>query len=79
MVDFLDAVFLPNVATELNHDDPQADIRSRLERAFLFTDIQSRMMGVQTSGATVALCLVDVSPCDCSSWSMSLAPMRKQQ
>mmetsp|Transcript_15472 Transcript_15472/g.38528 ORF Transcript_15472/g.38528 Transcript_15472/m.38528 type:complete len:390 (-) Transcript_15472:1468-2637(-) len=34
------------------------DIPSRLERAFLMADIHSKCLGVQTSGATVALCLV---------------------
>lgn len=33
-------------------------IRMSLERAFLLTDIQSRMAGLHTSGATVACCIV---------------------
>lgn len=33
-------------------------IQTALERAFLLTDIQSRMAGIQTSGATVACCIV---------------------
>ena len=40
--------------------DRRADtaILTSLERAFLLTDIQSRMRGIQTSGATVACCVV---------------------
>jgi hypothetical protein len=34
------------------------DIPIRLERAFLMADIHSKTLGVKTSGATVALCLV---------------------
>jgi len=33
-------------------------IQTAFERAFLLTDIQSRMAGIQTSGATVACCIV---------------------
>jgi serine/threonine protein phosphatase PrpC len=39
-------------------DDDGQTIRKALERAFLLTDIQSRMAGIQTSGATVACCIV---------------------
>jgi len=35
-----------------------APIETRLERAFLITDVESKMMGIQTSGATVCICLV---------------------
>ena len=38
-------------------DDDQI-IQTALERAFLLTDIQSRMDGVTTSGATVVCCIV---------------------
>lgn len=31
---------------------------TRLERAFLMTDIQSKQFGLETSGATVAMCLI---------------------
>jgi serine/threonine protein phosphatase PrpC len=33
-------------------------METRLERAFLLTDIQSKQFGLETSGATVAICLV---------------------
>jgi serine/threonine protein phosphatase PrpC len=42
-----------------NEDENEGRIiRMALERAFLLTDIQSRMAGIQTSGATVACCIV---------------------
>lgn len=65
MVEYLEANFMRNVAEELNCNDDEADVHTRLERAFLVSDIQSRMMGIQTSGATVALCLVQVSSISC--------------
>ena len=37
----------------------EAGVHERLERAFLITDVQSQMEGIQTSGATVAICLVE--------------------
>ncbi len=37
----------------------EAGIHERLERAFLITDVQSQMKGIQTSGSTVAVCLVE--------------------
>lgn len=36
-----------------------AGVHERLERAFLITDVQSQMKGIQTSGATVAMCLLE--------------------
>lgn len=39
-------------------DTESKAIRSALERAFLITDIQSRIDGIITSGATVACCIV---------------------
>ena len=39
-------------------NDEGLAIRTALERAFLLTDVQSRMDGIQTSGATVACCIV---------------------
>mmetsp|Transcript_19386 Transcript_19386/g.40281 ORF Transcript_19386/g.40281 Transcript_19386/m.40281 type:complete len:390 (+) Transcript_19386:88-1257(+) len=53
-----------NVATvEKNQSDYDIEeearyIRLSLERAFLLTDIQSRMAGLSTSGATVVCCIV---------------------
>ena len=47
-------------STKSNDDNQHDDqiIQTALERAFLLTDIQSRMDGVTTSGATVACCVV---------------------
>ena len=56
---FLEGTLADNVAEELRHED-DADMPTRIERAFLLTDIQSRMAGIMTSGATVAICLVKV-------------------
>lgn len=56
IVDYLERNFSKNVAQELNHDD-DAPISTRLERAFLLTDIQSRKANLMTSGATVVMCL----------------------
>ena len=53
----MDEVLAENVAIELGHDD-DASMETRLERAFLITDIQAFKMGLLTSGATVAICLV---------------------
>ena len=36
-----------------------AGIQEKLERAFLITDVQSRMEEIETSGATVAVCIVE--------------------
>jgi len=58
IVNFLQDALHKNVAEEMNVDD-DADINTRLERAFLITDVQSHMKGIKTSGATVALCLVE--------------------
>ena len=57
IVDYLERNFSKNVAQELNYDD-DAPISTRLERAFLLTDIQSRKANLMTSGATVVMCLV---------------------
>lgn len=38
--------------------DDGVAIRTALERAFLLTDMQSRMDGITTSGATVACCVI---------------------
>jgi len=46
-----------------NHDvdvnvNVNASTHVKIERAFLMTDVQSQMSGIQISGATVALCLI---------------------
>eukprot|EP00804_Cyclotella_cryptica_P003889 CCRYP_015747-RA/>CCRYP_015747-RA protein AED:0.30 eAED:0.30 QI:0/-1/0/1/-1/1/1/0/362 len=46
------------VENEKENDSDGKIIRTSLERAFLLTDIQSRMAGLHTSGATVACCIV---------------------
>lgn len=56
-MNFLEETLADNVARELAHND-DASMETRLERAFLMTDIQSKQFGLETSGATVALCLV---------------------
>ena len=58
IVDYLERNFSKNVAQELNYDGDDAPISTRLERAFLLTDIQSRKANLMTSGATVVMCLV---------------------
>lgn len=58
IVNFLEQVLEDNIARELLHDD-DASIKTRVERAFLMTDIQSKQMGLITSGSTVAVCLLD--------------------
>jgi len=63
IVDYLERHFARNVAQELAHDD-DANVSTRMERAFLLTDIQSRKAGLMTSGATVVMCLVKRSSSD---------------
>ncbi len=57
IVNFLEETLAKNVAQELAFED-DATMETRLERAFLLTDIQSKQFGLETSGATVAICLV---------------------
>eukprot|EP00934_Nitzschia_sp_Nitz4_P004749 Nitzschia sp. Nitz4//scaffold328_size19456//7898//9144//NITZ4_008720-RA/size19456-processed-gene-0.21-mRNA-1//-1//CDS//3329547971//4739//frame0 len=57
MVEYLEHGLSFHVAQELQVDD-DATISERLERAFLMADIHSKQLGVKTSGATVAVCLV---------------------
>lgn len=57
IVNFLEETLHHNVALELSHTD-DATMTTRLERAFLMTDIQSKQFGLETSGATVAMCLI---------------------
>lgn len=58
-MNFLEHGLSFHVAQELAIDD-DSDIQTRLQRAFLMTDIHARHAGVMTSGATVAACLVKV-------------------
>lgn len=72
IVDFLQDALHSNIALELNHIDAADDIErpsdsttdnstsihERLERAFLITDVQSKMQNIHTSGATVAICII---------------------
>jgi hypothetical protein len=58
-VNFLEHGLSFHVAQELAFED-DSDIQTRLQRAFLMTDIHARHAGVLTSGATVAACLVKV-------------------
>jgi len=44
--------------TNAEYDKESQIIQTALERAFLLTDIQSRMDGITTSGATVVCCVV---------------------
>lgn len=59
IVNFLEHGLSYHVAQEMAVDD-ESDIQTRLQRAFLMTDIHARHAGVLTSGATVAACLVKV-------------------
>jgi len=59
MVEYLEHGLSYHVAQELQCDD-NATVLERLERAFLMADIHSKQLGVTTSGATVAICLVKV-------------------
>jgi len=67
IVNFLEECLAKNIADELNHNDvdeithaPSSHqaMHKRIEQAFLITDIQSRMKGITSSGATVCICLI---------------------
>ena len=75
MVTFLRDGLIHHVAYELTVEDDDNDaenrntnaskdsfddMRRRLERAFLVTDIHARQSGILSSGSTVALCLIKV-------------------
>jgi serine/threonine protein phosphatase PrpC len=62
MVDFLEHGMAYHVAQELTDQTDDAPITTRLERAFLMADIHSKHAGITTSGATVAVCLVQRDP-----------------
>lgn len=61
MVEYLEHGLSFHVAQELKCHEDDATILERLERAFLMADIHSKQLGITTSGATVAVCLVQVS------------------
>jgi len=61
MVEYLETFLSFHVAEELRQEDHEANMATRLERAFLIADIHSTQCGVSTSGATVVTCLVKVS------------------
>ncbi len=58
-VDFLEDALHQNIAEELNIDD-DASTQVKIERAFLMADAECRMAGIETSGATVVVCLIKV-------------------
>ena len=47
-----------NTVNTVNSNNNSTSIHERLERAFLITDVQSKMQKIQTSGATVAICII---------------------
>jgi hypothetical protein len=63
MVDFLEHGLAHHVAQELQHEG--VDMTTCLTRAFLTADIHAKMLGIEYSGATVAICLIRVSPALC--------------
>jgi serine/threonine protein phosphatase PrpC len=51
----------PNIVNDSHNVDPSShgsSIAKRLERAFFMADIHSKTLGISTSGATVAACLI---------------------
>lgn len=77
IVDFLEESFAENMARELNHED-DSNMPTRIERAFLLTDIESRMAGILTSGATVVVCLIQRHPNskECTIYSANVGDAR---
>jgi serine/threonine protein phosphatase PrpC len=61
MVDFLEHSMSHHLAHELLVDDDTLPVQTRLERAFLLTDIHAQQSGISSSGSTVACCTVEVS------------------
>jgi protein phosphatase/protein phosphatase PTC1 len=61
-VDFLEEKLHVSIADELNMTQDGASTQEKLERAVLMTDAECRMAGIESSGATVVVCLVKVSP-----------------
>lgn len=60
MVDFLEHALSHHLAQELLIDE-SVPLSTRLERAFLVTDIHALRSGITSSGATVACCVIQVS------------------
>jgi len=66
IVEFLEDGLIYHVSQELQHNSNTSNnqngndesVLARLERAFLMADIHSKALGVTSSGATVALCLI---------------------
>ena len=58
IVEFLEDNLHSIICQELNHDD-DAPIYERLERSFLMADVQSKLKNIQTSGSTVAICIIE--------------------
>jgi hypothetical protein len=60
MAEFLEHALSYHIAQEwmTNSDDEDATIR--LERAFLTTDVHAKALGIESSGATVSICMIQV-------------------
>lgn len=59
-VDYLSTYLHSNIATELNiESDSSTSLHQKIESAFLITDVESHMAGINSSGATVAISLVE--------------------
>jgi len=61
IVEFLESRLGRNIAQELKYAD-NATIPERLERAFIITDVESRLEGIMNSGATVVVSLIRELP-----------------
>jgi len=57
IVEFLDVHLGKNISEEIRHND-KCGINEKLERAFIITDVESRMKNILYSGATVVICLI---------------------
>jgi serine/threonine protein phosphatase PrpC len=57
-VDYLSTSLHSNIATELNQPET-TPLHTRIESAFLITDVESHLAGIKSSGATVAVSLVE--------------------
>lgn len=65
IVDFLESALEENIAKEVQESD-DAPMSERLTRAFLITDMQSKRLGITTSGATAVSALLYTKPEDVS-------------
>ncbi|KAG7363997.1 protein phosphatase 2C [Nitzschia inconspicua] len=90
MVEYLEDGLIFHVAAELNatdeHDDDDNSgqiqdnedtnsILRRLEQAFLMANIHSKTLGIATSGATVAVCLITRSSTDTTTMAKAAATL----